>query len=48
MLVSALRSTSRVQNTNTNCPHNTCLLSDREGDRIRGKVGLVLHNTVAE
>lgn len=29
MLVSALRSASRVQNTNTNCPHNTGLLSDR-------------------
>lgn len=31
MLVSALRSASRVQNTNTNCPHNTGLLSDRRG-----------------
>lgn len=29
MLASALRSASRVQNTNTNCPHNTGLLSDR-------------------
>ena len=32
MLVSALRSASRVQNTNTNCPHNTGLLSDRGGN----------------
>lgn len=29
MLVSALRSASRVQNTNTNCPHNIGLLSER-------------------
>lgn len=29
MLVSALRSASRVQNTNTNCPPITGLLSDR-------------------
>lgn len=30
-VTSALRSSSRVQNTNTNCPHNTGLLSDRKG-----------------
>lgn len=30
-VTSALRSSSRVQNTNTKCPHNTGLLSDRKG-----------------
>lgn len=40
MLASALRSVSRVQNTNTNCPHNIGLLSDRRGGGEQdGKVG---------
>ncbi|KAM7371641.1 hypothetical protein PAMP_008859 [Pampus punctatissimus] len=30
MLLSALRSASRVQNTNTNCPHNTGLRQEGE------------------
>lgn len=39
MLASALRSASRVQNTNTNCPHNTGLLSDsREEWRKKWRV----------
>ena len=35
--VSALRSASRVQNTNTNCPQNRGLLSEG-GERARGKL----------
>lgn len=41
MLASALRSASRVQNTNTNCPHKT-QASYQTGVRRGG-----LHNTVA-
>ena len=36
---SALRSSSRVQNTNTNCPHNTGLLSDRKGRSKKRRPG---------
>lgn len=39
MLRSALRSASRVQNTNTKCPHNTSLLSDMGGGGLEEKDG---------
>lgn len=39
MLVSALRSASRVQNTNTNGPRNTGLFIRQEGGGWRGRDG---------
>lgn len=42
VLVSALRSASRVQNTNTNCPHNTGLINTGGKKRRPGGAGVGL------